>query len=118
MAAKGVTTAAQSGVLFFLGEQDGALIGEAADALDLAPSAMTGLIDRMTRAELVERRADLKDGRAMRLHLTDKGRAARDAAKAELAGLNAHLRDGFTDAEIEVVGRWLASLQTKFPKGE
>lgn len=118
MAAKGVTTAAQSGVLFYLGEQDGALIGEAADALDLAPSAMTGLIDRMTRAELVERRADPKDGRAMRLHLTDKGRTAREAAKAGLDGINAHLTEGFTDEEIGVVARWLASLQTKFPKGE
>jgi len=118
MAAKGGLTAAQSGVLFYLGERDGALIGEAADALDLAPSAMTGLIDRMTRAELVERRADPKDGRAMRLHLTDKGRAARRDAKAGLDGLNAHLTEGFTDAEIGVVARWLASLQTKFPKGE
>ncbi len=118
MAAKGGLTAAQSGVLFFLGEQDGALIGEAADALDLAPSAMTGLIDRMTRAELVERRADPRDGRAMRLHLTGKGRAAREAAKAGLDGINAHLTDGFTDEEICVVSRWLGSLQTKFPKGE
>lgn len=118
MAAKGGLTAAQSGVLFYLGEQDGALIGEAADALDLAPSAMTGLIDRMTRAELVERQADPKDGRAMRLHLTDKGRAARQAAKAGLDGVNAHLTEGFTDEEIGVVARWLASLQAKFPKGE
>ncbi len=118
MAAKGGLTAAQSGVLFLLGDQDGVLIGEAADALDLAPSAMTGLIDRMTRAELVERQADPKDGRAMRLCLTDKGRAARAAAKSGLDGINAHLTDGFTDAEIAVVARWLASLQTKFPKGE
>jgi DNA-binding MarR family transcriptional regulator len=81
MAAKGGLTAAQSGALFFLGEKDGALIGEAADALDLAPSAMTGLIDRMARADLVERRADPKDGRAMRLQLTDKGRAAREAGQ-------------------------------------
>jgi DNA-binding MarR family transcriptional regulator len=118
MAAKGGLTAAQSGVLFYLGEQDGALIGEAADALDLAPSAMTGLIDRMTRAELVERQADPKDGRAMRLRLTAKGRAARQAAKAGLDGVNAHLTEGFTDEEIGVVARWLASLQTKFPKGD
>ncbi len=118
MAAKGGLTAAQSGVLFYLGDKDGVLIGEAADALDLAPSAMTGLIDRMTRAELVERRADPKDGRAMRLHLTDRGRDARQAAKSGLDGINAHLTDGFTDAEIAVVARWLASLQTKFPKGE
>lgn len=116
MAAKGGLTAAQSGVLFYLGDQDGVLIGEAADALDLAPSAMTGLIDRMTRAGLVERRADPKDGRAMRLHLTDKGRVAREQAKAGLEGINAHLTEGFTDAEINVVARWLASLQAKFPK--
>ena len=118
MAAKGGLTAAQSGVLFYLGERDGALIGEAADALDLAPSAMTGLIDRMTRAELVERQADPKDGRAMRLRLTAKGRAARQAARAGLDGVNAHLTEGFTDEEIGVVARWLASLQTKFPKGD
>jgi DNA-binding MarR family transcriptional regulator len=118
MAAKGGLTAAQSGVLFYLGDKDGVLIGEAADALDLAPSAMTGLIDRMTRAELVERQADPRDGRAMRLHLTDKGRAARRDAKSGLDGINAHLTDGFTDDEIAVVARWLASLQTKFPKGE
>jgi DNA-binding MarR family transcriptional regulator len=118
MAAKGGLTAAQSGVLFYLGEKDGALIGEAADALDLAPSAMTGLIDRMTRAELVERRADPTDGRAMRLHLTDRGRAARADAKAGLDGLNAHLTEGFSDEEIGVVARWLSCLQTKFPKGD
>lgn len=118
MAAHGGLTAAQSGVLFVLGEQDGALIGEAADALDLAPSAMTGLVDRMTKAELVERRADPRDGRAMRLYLTDKGRAAREEAKAGLHGINACLTDGFTDEEIGVVGRWLSSLQAKFPKGE
>ncbi|PXA82757.1 MarR family transcriptional regulator [Caulobacter sp. D4A] len=111
-------TSAQSGVLFYLGGADGALIGEAAEALDLAPSAMTGLVDRMTRAGLVERRPDPKDGRALRLHLTDHGRAAREEAKAGLAHLNAHLTEGFTDDEIAVVARWLASLQTKFPKGD
>ncbi len=65
---RGELTAAQSGALFVLGQKDGALIGEAAEALDLAPSAMTGLVDRMVRAELVERRPDPKDGRAFRLH--------------------------------------------------
>jgi len=118
MAAKGGLTAAQSGALFVLGQKDGALIGEAAEALDLAPSAMTGLIDRMARAELVERRPDPRDGRALRLHLTDKGHAARKQARAGVEGLNDHLSEGFTDAEIAIVSRWLTSLQTKFPKGD
>ena len=118
MAAKGGLTAAQSGALFVLGQNDGALIGEAAEALDLAPSAMTGLIDRMARAELVERRPDPRDGRALRLHLTEKGQMAREQAKAGVEGLNDRLTEDFTDAEIAVVARWLTSLQTKFPKGD
>lgn len=118
MAAKGGLTAAHSGVLFFLGQRDGALIGEAAEALDLAPSAMTGLIDRMTRVGLVERRSDPADGRAMRLYLTEKGRTARQYAKGGLDSINANLTEGFSDDEIAVVARWLMSLQTKFPKGD
>jgi len=35
-----------------------------------------------------------------------------------VAELNARLNEGFTDAEIEIVARWLASFQAKFPKGE
>jgi hypothetical protein len=35
-----------------------------------------------------------------------------------LTELNARLTEGFTDAEIDVVARWLASLQTKFPTGD
>jgi hypothetical protein len=26
--------------------------------------------------------------------------------------------EGFSDAEIDIVARWLASVQQKFPKGE
>lgn len=118
MAAKGGLTAAQSGALFVLGRKDGTLIGEAAEALDLAPSAMTGLIDRMVRADLVERRADPRDGRAFRLYLTPRGHQARQEAKSGVEGLNAHLTEGFTDDEIAVVSRWLTSLQAKFPKGD
>lgn len=41
-------TAAQSGLLFFLGQNDGALMRDAGAALDLGASAMSGLVDRMT----------------------------------------------------------------------
>ena len=116
-AGKGGLTAAQAGVLFYLGRDDGALIGEVAEALDAAPSAMTGLIDRMERAGLVERRADPTDGRAQRIYMTDAGRAAREAAKAGLSTVNARLTEGFSEAEVETIARWLSSLQTRFPQG-
>ncbi|WP_224004308.1 MarR family winged helix-turn-helix transcriptional regulator [Cupriavidus pinatubonensis] len=113
--ALGGATAAQSGLLFFLGENDGALMSEAAAALDLGAPGMSGLADRSEKAGLVERRPDESDRRIWRLWLTDEGRAARRRSKAGLKDLNARLTEGFSEAEIDVVARWLTSLQTKFP---
>jgi DNA-binding MarR family transcriptional regulator len=111
-------TAAQSGLLFILGQRDGVLMGEAGAALDLGPPGISGLVDRMTAANLIGRRADPEDGRAWRLWLTPTGRAALAQSKAGLAEINARLAEGFTDAEIDVVARWLTSFQTKFRRGE
>jgi DNA-binding MarR family transcriptional regulator len=115
--ASGVT-AAQSGLLFILGQRDGVLMGEAGAALDLGPSGISGLVDRMTAASLIKRRADPDDGRAWRLWLTPAGRAAMAQSKAGLAEVNARLTEGFTDAEIDVVARWLTTMQARFPRGE
>ncbi len=76
---------------------------------------MSGLVDRAERAGLVERHADENDRRASRLWLTKDGRAAVKRSKAGLADLNARLTEGFSEAEIDVVARWLGSLQDKFP---
>jgi DNA-binding MarR family transcriptional regulator len=111
-------TAAQSGLLFVLGQRDGALMGEAGAALDLGPPGISGLVDRMTAANLIRRRADPDDGRAWRLWLTPAGRAALAQSKAGLVEINARLTDGFTEAEIAVVARWLTTMQTRFPRGE
>jgi DNA-binding MarR family transcriptional regulator len=90
-------------------------MGEAGDALDLAPSAMSGLVDRMCKADLIERRQNEQDGRKWHLWLRPEGGEALSQGKEGLAELNAILTDGFTEEEIEIVGRWLESLQTKFP---
>jgi DNA-binding MarR family transcriptional regulator len=113
--AAGGVTAAQAGLLFFLGKNDGALTSEAAAALDLKAPGMSGLVDRVERAGLVERHSDELDRRASRLWLTAAGRAALKRSKSGLAELNARLTEGFTSAEIDVVARWLTSLQDKFP---
>jgi DNA-binding MarR family transcriptional regulator len=105
-------------LLFVLGQRDGVLIGEAGAALDLGPPGISGLVDRMTAANLIRRRADPDDGRAWRLWLTPAGRAALAQSKAGLAEVNARLTEGFTEAEIDIVARWLTSLQSKFPRGE
>jgi DNA-binding MarR family transcriptional regulator len=115
--ASGVS-AAQSGLLFILGQRDGVLMGEAGAALDLGPPGISGLVDRMTAASLIKRRADPDDGRAWRLWLTPVGRAAMAQSKAGLVEVNARLTEGFTEAEIDVVARWLTIMQARFPRGE
>lgn len=110
-------TPAQAGLLFILGRQDGILMGEAGAALDLGPAGISGLVDRMAAARLVERRADRQDGRAWRILLTPKGRAALSRAKVGAAEVNAALTEGFSGAEIDIVARWLTSIQAKFPRG-
>ncbi|WP_342740845.1 MarR family winged helix-turn-helix transcriptional regulator [Bradyrhizobium sp. B117] len=109
-------TPAQAGLLFILGKQDGVLMGEAAAALDMGPAGISGLVDRSAAARLVERRADREDGRAFRVWLTPKGRTVLTQAKTEAAEINAALTEGFTAAEIDIVARWLTSIQDKFPR--
>lgn len=111
-------TPAQSGLLFVLGKQDGVSMGEAGAALDLGPPGISGLAERMMEGGLIEKRADPADGRAARLWLTAVGRKELAHARSSAADINARLMDGFTDAEIDTVSRWLKAVQTKFPKGD
>ncbi|MDE1164750.1 MAG: MarR family winged helix-turn-helix transcriptional regulator [Pseudomonas sp.] len=107
-------SAVQAGALFALSRQDGALSGDLAAALDIAPSAMTGLADRMIKAGLILRRTDQQDKRINRLWLTALGRETALAAKAELAALNAVVTEGFSEAEMSTVSRWLETMGKRF----
>jgi DNA-binding MarR family transcriptional regulator len=60
----------------------------------------------------------LADGRASRLWLTAAGRKELRRAKAGAADINARLMEGFSEAETDIVSRWLKAVQTKFPKGD
>jgi DNA-binding MarR family transcriptional regulator len=114
----GGVTSAQSGLLFVLGKRDGVLMGEVGAALDLGPPGISGLAERMVEAGLIEKRADSDDGRASRLWLTAAGKKALARTKSGVAELNARLAEGFSDAEIDIVSRWLTSVQSKFPRGD
>jgi DNA-binding MarR family transcriptional regulator len=109
-------TPAQAGLLFILGKQDGVLMGEAGAALDMGPAGISGLVDRTAAARLVERRSDSEDGRSWRVWLTPRGRTALAQAKTDAAEVNTALTEGFTSAEIDIVARWLTSIQDKFPR--
>ncbi len=104
----------QAAALFALLRQDGALSTELAGQLDIAPSAMTGLADRMLRGGLLERRVDEQDRRINRIWLTAHGREVALTAQGELGPLNQSLTEGFSDDEMAVVSRWLAAVAERF----
>jgi DNA-binding MarR family transcriptional regulator len=87
-------------------------MGELATTLDLAPSAMSGLVQRMEAQGWIARQADAHDGRTLRVWLQAEGQAQLPALKKALKHINARLSAGFTEAELAVVARWLAHVQS------
>ena len=103
---------AQSGVLFVLAKTDGATMGALAQALDLAPSAVSGLVQRMEALGWVLRHASELDARAQHVWLQPAGRALLPALHKALARINERLLGDFSPAELQTVGRWLEHVRT------
>lgn len=102
---------AQAGLLFALHQADGRTMSELATLLDLAPSAATGLVQRMEAFGWIARHPDPEDGRTLRVWLLPDGRAHLPALQKALQRINAALTAGFTEAELAVVARWLSHVQ-------
>lgn len=109
----GVTapTAAQGGALFVLARQDGATMGQMAAALDLAPSAISGLVQRLEALDWVARQPCPQDARTQRVWLRPAGQAQLPPLRRAVAHINTQLTAGFTDAELQTVARWLTHVQ-------
>jgi DNA-binding MarR family transcriptional regulator len=103
-------SSAQAGVLFILAGRGTATIGEIAAELTVAPAAVTNLSKRMQTSGLIERVADEHDARLTRLRMTKAGEEAAAMARVALAGLNARITKGFSEAELATVARWLEQV--------
>ncbi len=109
-------TAARAGLLFALHPSGAGTPMAALGAdLDMGPSTLSGLVDRMARDNLVRRQPDPDDGRAWLIALTDAGKTARTEAARATRQLNDRLAEGFSDAELAIVVRWLEAARSKFP---
>src|SRR2546423_15463651 len=72
-APRGGVTAAQAGLLFVLGRRDGVVMGEAGAALDLGMPGISGLVDRMVEAGVVEERGGPQQGGGRRASVSAPG---------------------------------------------
>jgi DNA-binding MarR family transcriptional regulator len=102
-------TPVQYGLLKVLWEEDeqsGAALGE---RLVLDSATITGVVDRLERAGLVERRSDPGDRRVNRVALTPKGRALRAPLDREMEKMNVAFLGALDAAERK---RLRATLET------
>ena len=85
------------GVLMCLWREDGLQAVELGRRAGLEPSTMTGMLDRMERDRLVERRPDPADRRAQRIVLTEEGRRCRGVVDELVDRVLARAFDGVAD---------------------
>jgi len=106
---------AQSSALFLLEAKPELTLGELAKALNLRQSAITGLIDRMEKNQLLVRKKDSNDGRIIRTELSSKGRLNLKLAKEQLKLFNQKINQGYSEPELKVIRRFLIELANGFP---
>lgn len=99
-------TATQYVVLALLGEEDGISLSKLGHRLYFDNPTITGIVDRMERDGLVERRRIADDRRVINIFVTPKGQellkkshcVADDLNNQSLDGLSENERDAFLDA--------------------
>jgi len=105
-------TAAQLGLVFALQRHDGAPIAAVARELALAPSSMSGLVDRAVARGLVRREPNPEDARSHRLRLEPAGWDLADRAGARVALINRRLLQGYSPEERAAIARFLNDMAT------
>jgi DNA-binding MarR family transcriptional regulator len=93
--------------LFAIQASEGCQLKELGNQLQLKNSAITGLVSRMEDNGLIVREPCADDGRASRLYVSDKGKAALARAYPLLNTINHQLTQDFTTGELAVVTRFL-----------
>lgn len=108
------TSVTQLAALLYILKNEGCLQKDVAKALSLNKSAVTGLIVRMEKNELLERIVSEEDARAIKLYPTPEGTKKTLALMPLIDELNASFSDEFSDEEIQTVLKFLNFIIKRF----
>jgi len=106
------------GVLMCLWREDGQKGVDLGRCAGLEPSTMTGLLDRMERDGLVERRPDPEDRRAQRISLTRAGQDIRSPVTTVVEQTLSRVLHGVPDNELEQLKKTLRQVLSNTHKLE
>ena len=107
-------TATQSFVIFDLIDHDGSSVKDIAFRIQLDSPAVTGVIDRLYKENLVQRVEDPSDRRSLQIFLTPKGRHLADELIPMSQEFNRNIQDGFDLDEVDLFQKYLYRLEQKF----
>lgn len=108
------TSVTQLAALLYIVKNSGCLQKDVAKALSLNKSAVTGLIVRMEKNELLERFVSEEDARAIKLYPTPNGVQKTLDLMPFIDELNSLFSDEFTDEEIKTVLKFLNFVIKRF----
>lgn len=111
-------TRAQWRVLTRLSRQDGLRQVELAELLDVEPITLSRMIDRLSEAGLVERRADEEDRRAWRIGLTAKAGPIIEGLRSLAEGFLDDALDGISAADQKKVMAALEKVRSNIASGQ
>jgi MarR family transcriptional regulator, transcriptional regulator for hemolysin len=79
--------------------------------MSLGKVAIGGLIDRLEKTEMIERRAEATDRRVKRIHLTDKGRKVIRSMRKLTMEANKEILAGISMKQIKQAAAVLARIK-------
>ena len=106
-------TAPQSFVLFDLLDHEGSYLKDIAARVQLDSSAVTGVIDRLYKEELVKREEDPTDRRSLNIYLTAKGRKLAEDLFPTGSEFNLYLRSLLDEDRAETFEKLLKAIDDK-----
>jgi len=99
-------------ILRSLYEQDGQHASELARAVGRAATSFTPILDKLQNKDMIERRADASDRRAVRIYLTAKGNTHRDQVLASADQVDTRIRKSVSAGDFKGFQSVLANLQS------
>ena len=106
-------TPVQYGILACLWQNDAQAPGQIAANLSLDSSTITGILDRMEHKGLLKRTPDPNDRRALKVVLTDSGRALHNPIDKTIDEANAEVTQGLSEKERKTLVTLLGKLGKK-----
>lgn len=97
----------QALVLVFLGYNDNCRMSDLAEGTGRNNAAISGLVERMEGAGLLERKPSYGDRRVRTVSLTEKGWSKREFVMDDFRNFNTQLVKGMSEDEIEAVLKFL-----------